>query len=56
VIGFAGEIKFDTSKPDGTPKKLLDATQLISLGWRPKVTLEDGIALTYKSTPFFSAK
>jgi GDP-L-fucose synthase len=49
VVGFAGEIVFDTSKPDGTPRKLLDVTRLHSLGWRAKIGLEQGIASTYRS-------
>lgn len=48
VIGFEGEIRTDTSKPDGTPRKLCDTTRLRSLGWKPKITLEDGIASTYQ--------
>lgn len=47
VIGFKGEIRTDPSKPDGTPRKLCDATRLTNLGWRPKIGLEDGIRSTY---------
>jgi len=47
VVGFSGEIVFDESKPDGTPRKLLDTTRLTELGWRPSISLEDGIASTY---------
>jgi GDP-L-fucose synthase len=47
VIGFSGKITWDSSKPDGTPRKLMDSSRLFSLGWRPKVTLEDGIRLAY---------
>jgi len=47
VVGFAGEIVFDESKPDGTPRKLLDTSRLTELGWRPSISLEDGIASTY---------
>ena len=47
VVGFSGQLHFDTSKPDGTPQKLLDTSRLTALGWRPRVTLKDGIALTY---------
>jgi len=43
VIGFRGEIVWDTSKPDGTPRKLLDSSRLFALGWRPQVDLETGI-------------
>lgn len=47
VIGFSGKIAWDSSKPDGTPRKLMDSSRLFSLGWRPKMTLEDGIQLAY---------
>jgi GDP-L-fucose synthase len=49
VIGFEGELKFDTSKPDGTPRKLLDMTVLNELGWKHKINLDDGIEAVYKS-------
>jgi GDP-L-fucose synthase len=49
VIGFAGDIEFDSSKPDGSPRKLMDSSRLISLGWRPKVELEKGLTLTYEN-------
>jgi GDP-L-fucose synthase len=48
VVGFHGELRFDHSKPDGTPRKLLDVSRLKSLGWRPKITLEQGLASTYQ--------
>jgi GDP-L-fucose synthase len=48
VVGFEGEIVFDTSKPDGTPRKLLDTARLAALGWSPSVALADGIAETYR--------
>ena len=48
VVGYAGEIIFDTTKPDGTPRKLLDVSKLQSLDWKYKTELEEGIALTYK--------
>lgn len=47
VTGFQGRIGWDTSNPDGTPRKLLDITRLSSLGWKPGVALRDGIADTY---------
>lgn len=47
VVGFSGEILYDTSKPDGTPRKLLDVSRLFALGWRPKVTLEEGLYRSY---------
>jgi len=48
VVGFQGEIAFDPSKPDGTPRKLLSIGKLSSLGWKPKIDLEDGIRSTYE--------
>ena len=48
IIGFEGAIEWDSSKPDGTPRKLLDVSRMKNLGWRPTITLEDGIASTYK--------
>jgi GDP-L-fucose synthase len=48
VTGFEGEIVFDRTKPDGTPRKLLDSTRLRSLGWRPEVALKDGLVRTYQ--------
>jgi GDP-L-fucose synthase len=47
VVGFEGETVWDTSKPDGTPRKLLDVGKLTGLGWTPKIPLHDGIASTY---------
>ncbi|MDY6462184.1 GDP-L-fucose synthase [Acinetobacter faecalis] len=47
VIGYQGEITFDSTKPDGTPRKLLDSQKLLSLGWTPKVNLLDGLKTTY---------
>jgi GDP-L-fucose synthase len=48
IVGFKGEIQWDQTKPDGTPKKLLDVGKISSLGWKPKVSLEEGIRKTYK--------
>ena len=48
VIGYKGEILFDTSKPDGTPRKLLDVSKLEALGWKFKTELEEGIRMTYQ--------
>ncbi len=48
VVGFAGKIVFDSSKPDGTPRKLLDVSQMASLGWKAKTSLREGIALAYR--------
>lgn len=48
VVGFEGELAFDSSKPDGTPRKLLDVGRLNGLGWTPSITLRDGIETTYQ--------
>jgi GDP-L-fucose synthase len=47
VVGFNGSLRFDRSKPDGTPRKLLDTTRLTALGWAPRIELEAGIRSTY---------
>ena len=47
VVGFSGRVVTDPSKPDGTPRKLLDSSKLTSLGWRPRIALADGLASTY---------
>jgi len=47
LIGFTGRIAWDTSKPDGTPKKLMDSSRLFALGWKPEIALEQGIRLAY---------
>ena len=48
VVGFDGELVFDASKPDGTPRKLLDVSRLAQMGWRATIGLEQGIASTYR--------
>jgi GDP-L-fucose synthase len=48
VVGFEGEIKWDSSKPDGTPRKLLDVTRLEALGWKAQISLDEGIRKTYQ--------
>ena len=48
TVGFPGTIEFDASKPDGTPRKLLDTARLTSLGWQPSIELADGVASTYQ--------
>ena len=48
TVGFSGEINWDTSKPDGTPRKLMDSSRLFALGWKPQVDLETGIRLAYE--------
>jgi GDP-L-fucose synthase len=48
VVDFRGEINFDSSKPDGTPRKLLDISRLAALGWTPHISLRDGLTMTYR--------
>ena len=48
TIGFDGELRYDASKPDGTPQKRLDISRIRSLGWRPRTSLRDGVAATYR--------
>jgi GDP-L-fucose synthase len=48
IVGFEGKIKYDTLKPDGTPRKLMDVTKLNELGWKAKISLKDGIKETYE--------
>jgi GDP-L-fucose synthase len=49
VVGYKGSISFDTSRPDGTPRKLLDVSRLAKLGWRATTSLEDGIRRAYQA-------
>jgi GDP-L-fucose synthase len=49
VLGFEGKLVFDASKPDGTPRKLMDSSRLRALGWRPKIDLETGIRLSFEA-------
>jgi GDP-L-fucose synthase len=59
IVGFEGKIVFDTTKPDGTPRKLLDVSRLHALGWRHRIGLKEGIRATYewfKANPEFSAR
>ena len=55
-VGFEGEIRLDTEKPDGTPRKLLDTSRLTGLGWQPRIDLADGIAETYKWYRHFASQ
>jgi GDP-L-fucose synthase len=48
VVGFTGEIVFDPSRPDGTPRKLLDVSRIRALGWEPRISLRDGIESTHR--------
>jgi GDP-L-fucose synthase len=52
VVGFKGSIVYDSSKPDGTPRKLLDISRLSRLGWRARTPLRDGIQRAYDVAPF----
>ncbi len=47
IVGFTGDLKFDTSKPDGTPRKLMDVSRMKSLGWTSSIGLKDGVVATY---------
>jgi GDP-L-fucose synthase len=47
TVGYQGDVAWDSSKPDGTPRKLLDVSRITSLGWKPEIILEDGIHSTY---------
>lgn len=47
IVGYEGELAFDSSKPDGTPRKLMDVSQINSLGWKARISLRDGIQSTY---------
>jgi GDP-L-fucose synthase len=49
AVGYTGTISFDSSRPDGTPQKLLDVSRLTKLGWRARITLEEGIKLAYRT-------
>lgn len=48
VVGYKGEIRWDRTKPDGTPRKLLDCRRMTALGWKPRVSLQEGIGSTYR--------
>jgi GDP-L-fucose synthase len=49
TVGYSGAISFDPTRPDGTPRKLLDVSRLAALGWRARTSLEDGIKLAYQA-------
>jgi GDP-L-fucose synthase len=49
TVGYTGTIGFDSSRPDGTPRKLLDVSRLAKLGWRARTSLEEGIRLAYRA-------
>jgi GDP-L-fucose synthase len=48
IVGFCGRIRFDTAKPDGTPRKVVDVSRIKALGWTPRISLADGLAQTYR--------
>ena len=48
VVGHTGEIAWDHSKPDGTPRKLMDVSRITKLGWSPSISLEEGVRLTHE--------
>lgn len=57
IVGYSGELKFDASKPDGTPRKLMDVSKLHAFGWKHKIELEEGINNVYQSAlPIFNAE
>ena len=49
IVGYQGAIIWDESKPDGTPRKLLDSSRLNHLGWRPRIALKEGLEQTYQA-------
>jgi GDP-L-fucose synthase len=57
AVGFKGELVFNTEKPDGTPRKLMDSTRINAMGWKAKITLQAGIKTTYEGVkPLFEAE
>ena len=48
VVGFDGAIEYDTTKPDGTPRKLMDSSRISGMGWNPQIDLREGIAAAYR--------
>jgi GDP-L-fucose synthase len=55
VVGFSGRIEYDRTKPDGTPRKLLDVSRVAKLGWRASTTLRTGIEKAYATAPFHNS-
>jgi GDP-L-fucose synthase len=53
AVGFDGRLEFDSSRPDGTPRKLMDSSRLARLGWTATTSLERGIAQAYRAAPFY---
>ena len=54
IVGYGGEIRHDTSKPDGTPRKLMDVSKLESLGWKASISLPEGIKMVFKEIDNYS--
>lgn len=50
VVGYRGQIEWDRTKPDGTPRKLMDSSRLLDMGWRPQISLRQGIGMVYRDT------
>jgi GDP-L-fucose synthase len=48
IIGYKGRITFDNTKPDGTPRKIMDSSKILNMGWRPRISLDEGLKTTYK--------
>ena len=48
VVGYTGDLYFNSTEPDGTPRKLMDTTGLAALGWQPRISLREGLAATYQ--------
>jgi GDP-L-fucose synthase len=48
IVGYKGAIAWDTSQPDGTPRKLMDSSRLFAMGWKPQIDLQNGIGLAYE--------
>ena len=48
AVGFKGELKFDSTRPDGTPRKIMDNSRMVQLGWKPQIPLAQGIAAVYE--------
>ena len=49
IVGYEGPVEWDSTKPDGTPQKLLDVSRITNLGWQPRTSLEEGIRLAYRN-------
>jgi GDP-L-fucose synthase len=48
IVGYSGRLTFDSTKPDGMPRKLLDSSRILAMGWRPRINLDDGLSETYQ--------